>query len=283
MTGGGRSYRIVAAVCHPDDEAIWIGGLLHEFSAFPFIEFHVVCLSGQDPASPRLVEFERARVAAGYKSGIIMGGPLRPALAPLPDTGATLAAGLEALGVAVGHVDLVVTHAPYGDEQCNPHHIQAHREIRSWCARENVPFGYFSCFPIPYLRHTPAMSALHRARTLHLLQLSRCRPAPGLRRFDPAFRQYGRPRYFVQFLTDPAAKARMLAAYDSIGLQGHAENYSMFTNPAESLYLMDERAFLPVRAIIAAMTPPSTARPFRQRALSDRIVGRLRRFLGRDR
>jgi hypothetical protein len=187
------------------------------------------------------------------------------------------------LGHAVADVDLVLTHAPYGDEQCNPHHVQAHREIRAWCARRSVPFGYFSCLPIPYFRHTPTLAALHRAGTLHLLQLSRCRSALGVRRLDPAFRQYDCPRYFVQFLTDPAAKARMLAAYNSIGLESHAQNYSMFTNAAESLYLMDERSFLPVRAIIAAMTPPSVARPFRQRPFAERFAGRLRRLLGRGR
>jgi LmbE family N-acetylglucosaminyl deacetylase len=275
----GKTFRIVAAVCHPDDEAIWIGGLLYELSKIPFIECHVVCLSGNDPASPRVAEFERARNAAGYKSGVIMGGPLRPALTPLPDNGAVLEKGLAQLGLAVEGVDLVITHAPYGDEQGNPHHSQSHREIKAWCDRRNVPFGYFSCYPIPYFQHIPVADALYRAGTFHLLHWSRCSPALGLRRLDPAFRRYGCPRYFVQFLTDGDAKARMLAAYQSIGPDSHAQNYSMFTNSAEALYLMDERAFAPVRAVIAAMTTPSVARPFRRLPLANRIAKKLQKIL----
>lgn len=280
MTDAGKRFRIVAAVCHPDDEAIWIGGLLHEFSKFSFIDFHVVCLSGNDDASPRVAEFEQARIAAGYKSGIIMGGALRAALTPLPDTGAVLEAGMAKLGLAPGGVDLVLTHAPYGDEQCNPHHVQANREIGAWCRGRNVPFGYFSCYPIPFFRLEPVVDALHRAGTLQLLHWARCFSRLGLRRFDPAYRSYRAPAWFVQFNTDPDAKARMLAAYGSIGLEDHARTYAMFTNSAESLYLMDDRALAPVRAVIAAMTPPSVARPFPITPFRRRLAAKLRRLLG---
>jgi LmbE family N-acetylglucosaminyl deacetylase len=281
LTTGAQRFRIVAAVCHPDDEAIWIGGLLHELSKFSFIDFHVVCLSGDDVASPRLAEFELARIASGYKSGVIMGGALRAALTPLPATGAILEEGLGRLGLTPDGVDLVLTHPPYGDEQCNPHHVQANREISAWCRGRGVPFGFFSCYPIPYFQHVCVVDALHRAGTLHLLHWSRCHSLLGLRRFDPAFRLYRTPRHYVQFLTDGSAKARVLAAYQSIGLESHARNYAMFTNAAEALYLMDDRAFAPLRAVIAAMTPPSVARPFRITPFRRRLAAKLRRLLGR--
>lgn len=279
----GKVFRIVAAVCHPDDEAIWIGGLLHEFSKFSFIEFHVVCLSGNDPTSPRVAEFEQARQAAGYKSGVIVGGPLRSALAPLPDVGVSLETGLARLGLDIGSIDLVIGHAPYGDEQTNPHHVQSHRELKVWCARRGVPFGFFSCYPIPYFQHIPLVQVLRREGTLHLLHWSRCRPALGMlrRTLDPAFRRYQCPRYFVQFLTDGVAKARVLAAYQSIGLANHARTYSMFTDNAESLYLMDERGFAPLRAVMDAMGCPSEARPFARRPFGQRLRCRLRRLLGK--
>ena len=281
MTDAVKRFRIVAAVCHPDDEAIWIGGLLHELSKFPFIDCHVVCLSGNDPASPRMAEFETARQTAGYKSGVIMGGSLRPALTALPDTGATLEAGLAQLGLKPGEIDLVLAHAPYGDEQTNPHHIQSHREVNAWCGARGVPFGYFSCYPIPYFQHVPVMDALLRKDSFHLLQFSQCRPALGwLRRRDPALRDYECPRYYFQFLTDAAAKARMLGAYASIGLDEHARNYSMFTNSAEAVYLKDARAFAPFRAVMDAMAAPSVARPFRVRPFRARATAKLRRLLG---
>ena len=39
--------QIVFVVCHPDDEAIWIGGLLQELSEIPYVRAYVVCLSGR--------------------------------------------------------------------------------------------------------------------------------------------------------------------------------------------------------------------------------------------
>lgn len=283
MTIATKKFRIVAVVCHPDDEAIWIGGLLHELSKFSFLSCHVVCVSGNDPASPRVAEFEQARRAAGYASGIVLGGPLRPALEALPELGKVLEGGLSRLQLAAGDIDLVLTHPPYGDEQANPHHVQAYREIKAWCAARDVPFGYFSCFPIPYFRHVPLMDRLRRQGTLHLLQYSRCSPALGrLRRHDPAFRHYDCPRYYLQFLADTVAKTRMLQAYSSIGLESHASNYAMFTNGAEAVYLADERSFAPFRAVLDAMAVPSLARPFRMASFGRRLAGKLRRLAGRD-
>ena len=68
-----RIYRIVFVVCHPDDEAIWVGGLLHELSKFQNIRAYVICLSGRDPNSPREREFDQARREANYAGGVVMG------------------------------------------------------------------------------------------------------------------------------------------------------------------------------------------------------------------
>ena len=89
-----RKFNLVFAVCHPDDEALWVGGLLCELARLPFVNAYVVCLSGKDEQSPRMKEFEAARQVSGYSGGIILGFPLRPAPNPLPDTALTLREGL---------------------------------------------------------------------------------------------------------------------------------------------------------------------------------------------
>jgi LmbE family N-acetylglucosaminyl deacetylase len=250
-----RRYKIVFAVCHPDDEAIWVGGLLHELSEIPYVQAYVVCLSGRDSNSPRDKEFEAARRAAGYTGGIVLGFPLRPAPQPLPDTSRTLREGLKLLGLEVGDVDLLLTHSPYGDEQLHPHHVQTHRELKAWSKKAEVPFGYFSCLPIPQFRLSPILTEVRRSGTLHLLHLSRCshvlspedRKAQGATVFDDC------PSYYLQFLTDRVAKLQMLSHYRSIGLESHACNYTMFTNPCEALYLMDDKAYQPFSTIIEDM------------------------------
>jgi LmbE family N-acetylglucosaminyl deacetylase len=250
-----RRYRIVFAVCHPDDEAIWVGGLLGELSAIPSIQAFVVCLSGRDLHSPRPQEFEAARLEAGYAGGVVLGFPLRPAPEPLPDTSQTLQEGLGALDLRVADIDLLLTHSPYGDEHLHPHHVQAHRELKAWSTKAEIPFGYFSCLPIPYFRHTPILADLRRTGTLHLLHLSRCdHVLSALERQHQAADMFEDcPSYYLQFLTDPAAKSRMLACYPSIDLRQHEAGYTMFTNPCEALYLMDERAYQPFSDVIDGM------------------------------
>jgi len=254
-TSKSRRYRIVFAVCHPDDEAIWVGGLLHELSEIPYIQAYVVCLSGRDPNSPRDHEFQAARTEAGYAGGIVLGFPLRPAPQPLPNTPQTLQEGLKLLGLELADVDLLLTHSPYGDEQLHPHHVQTHRELKSWSVEAAIPFGYFSCLPIPHFRLTPILTEVRRSGTLHLLQMSRCShvlsPEDRTRQAPTGFEDC--PAYYLQFATDLDAKLRMLGHYTSIGLESHACNYTMFTNPCEAIYLMDERAYQPFKAIIEDM------------------------------
>jgi LmbE family N-acetylglucosaminyl deacetylase len=255
-----RTYNLVFAVCHPDDEALWIGGLLCELARLPFIRAYVVCLSGKDEQSPRMKEFEAAREVAGYARGTILGFPLRPALDPLPDTSRTLQEGLAQLGLLNRDVDLVITHSSYGDEHKHPHHSQAYSEIGQWCAAADVPFGFFSCLPLTWLRHTPFAIDLRRRGTLHLLNASRCESVFSKEHYDadPNLElKFQLPKYYLQFLIDAAAKTRMLHCYPSIGLEPHERGYAMFNNYCEAIYLGSERAFEPWRAIIEAMDVPA--------------------------
>ena len=264
-----RNYNFVFAICHPDDEALWIGGVLCELSRFEFIKSYVICLSGNDAQSPRVEEFKAAQNVAGYSQGVILGGALRPAPDPLPDTRATLEQGLRMVGLAPAAIDVLITHADYGDEHLHPHHKQAHAELKSWCSRSNVPFGHFSSIPINGLCHIPILTDLRRHKTLHLMNLSRCESfdAPGDSPVDGEPSERSHPQYYVQWLCDPSAKLRMLNCYASINLELHRRGYAMFTNSCESLYLWDRRALEPWQAIIDNMEVPAEAKLMSPRAV----------------
>jgi LmbE family N-acetylglucosaminyl deacetylase len=245
-----RPHNVVFVVCHPDDEALWVGGLLHGLSTFPFLRVHVICLSGADPASPRQDEFDAARAEAGYAAGVVLGGPLRPAVEPLPPTPVTTEAGLQELGLSRDAIDLLITHPPYGDEHANPHHRQTFRELRAWAREHEVPFGFFSGIPVPFFSHTPLLRQVKREGELHLLALARCVPVPD------APEDYRYPAYFVQFLADMRAKARALGHYRSIDVDAHVAGYAAWTSACESLYLLGERALRPFTTLIDTMTVP---------------------------
>lgn len=278
MTVAGR-HTIVFAVCHPDDEAIWCGGLLHALSQFDFIRACVVCVSGQDISSSRVTEFEAARRAAGYAMGTIVGGGLRPATDPLPNIGNSLADGLARLGLLPADVSLLITHSPYGDEHRNPHHVQAYRDLHRWSCATGIPFGFFSCIQLPYVRHVSLLRDLRRKREFRLLQFAQC---------DGSTDRFGRlrhwlrghldrmPRYYLQFLCDARAKSEITGSYGSIGIGAHDAGYAAFSNPCEALYLMDDKGLKPFEDVIAAMPVPGASPLVETRPLLRRAMDRLR-------
>lgn len=265
-----RKPTLLFAVCHPDDEALWVGGLLHGLSTTGLARCLVVCLSGRDPASPRAEEFEAARLVAGYERGVVLGFPLRPATEPLPPTAATLEEGLDELGLQNGDVDLLVTHPANGDEHMHPHHVQAHHELAAWAAAAAVPLSFFSTVPLPHIEHVPELGHLRRRGPLHLTMLARC---------------VGRdaPHSYAQFAADPAAKRAQLECYRSIDLAEHERAYGSFTSPVEGLYLVDESAAAAFQAVVEGLEivePEDQFAALRQPVSGARsVVSRLRRGL----
>lgn len=270
-----KIFDIVFAVCHPDDEALWIGGLIGELSRLDFLKIHVVCLSGRDTASPRMSEFEMARGIAGYASGIILGKPLRDANQKLPPLAPTLEEGLRALGIV--KPALVITHSPFGDEHRNPHHRQAFAELLAWSRTSGVPFGFFACAAIPHYRHAPVMDALRRNGSLQLVNVFRCAGALAPRRLlDPGLRNYRRvPRWLLQFQVDEALKGRMLEAYTSIGIKEHRDGYASFTSNLEQIYLFGRRLPPAIVALLGAMPSPTAGSLFKQPSFLSRLCVKL--------
>jgi LmbE family N-acetylglucosaminyl deacetylase len=279
MTVPSRVCRnVVFVVCHPDDEALWVGGILCELPRFDLVRTYVICVSGNDPASPRPAEFAAAMRTAGYHAGIVLGYPLRPAPNPLPAVDLTVVEGLDKLGLSVADVDLLITHPPYGDEHLNPHHRQAYAELRAWTRANNVPFGYFSCLPIPYFAHTPVEDRFRRAGSFHLTNRSKCSFAiPVLRRL--VMRGYADiecPEEYFQFCTDAERKRAMLDCYPSVDLQAHEATYAAFTSNCEGLYISDVAGVSVMATIVEQMPAPAPEPLFISGSWRERIAGRLK-------
>src|SRR5258708_1979045 len=108
MTPADRPVNVVFVVCHPDDESLWVGGLLHGLSSFECVRTWVVWVSGDEVESPRPGEFHAALNVARATGGVVMGGALRRAPEPLPDVAATTRDGLQCLGLATADVDVLL-------------------------------------------------------------------------------------------------------------------------------------------------------------------------------
>ncbi len=272
---------ILFVVCHPDDEALWVGGLLHELSRFPEVVVHVICLSGAEDNSPRKAEFEAARAVAGYRSGVVMGGGLRPAGLPLPPVSDTVIAGLEKLGLPLQEIDVLFTHSPYGDEHLHPHHVQASKELFEWAKKRHIPFGYFSCIPLPNSNLEPVLRNMMRSGSLQLLNYAWCvyRPLQKIIKwFKGKERHY--PRLYTQWLVDMNIKRKMLSCYQSIGLDQHNEGYAMFSSNVETLYVFDHRGVAVIDRIVASMEIPGAEDFFPGNwiiaGIKSRVIRRLR-------
>jgi LmbE family N-acetylglucosaminyl deacetylase len=248
---------IVFVVCHPDDEALWVGGLLHGLARFSNIGVYVICLSGQNDLSLRPLEFENARQIAGYKAGVVMGGSLRPAGQLLPSIGQTVSEGLEKLGLLKSDINILITHSPYGEEHMHPHHIQASIELFEWTSIHQIPFGYFSCVPIPTARLQPLLKNMKRFKSMQVLNYALCKYG-FLRRLIRLYEKmpWRYPYLYLQWLVDHEAKSRMLKCYQSINLEEHQNGYAMFNNNVESIYLFDRRGVAVFDQLLGCMEVP---------------------------
>ncbi len=271
-------YRLLFVVCHPDDEALWVGGLLHALSKFPFLEVNVICLSGRDPNSPREDEFNDAKKIAGYHQGVVLGGELRQANTPLPPVAKTLEEGLQKIGLKIQDISLLITHSPYGDEHLHPHHVQTYNELFQWTCETKIPFSFFSCLPLPYLIYQPLLKNLKRFRKFHLLNFSKCRSMLWFFKFliNKLLNLYTpQPRYYFLFNTDGHVKQKMINCYQSINIKEHLKGYGMSTNSCESLYIFDKSGLQPFQAVMDFMDIPGPKDLFKSISLRGSLKSKL--------
>ncbi len=271
--------RALLVVCHPDDESLWMGAVLAASAAVSDLSWHVVCLSGRDPASPRADEFAEAHTVARWGTGRVLGTRLRPATDPLPEIARTLNHGLSLDNLTPQDFDIVISHSPFGDEHRNPHHKQAHREIKQWAKVSKIPFGFFSPALIPAGNVKPRLRSLHRGELLHATLAGPCRFGLTSRvRYFSWTGSLRPPRFVIQLVGDSHTKSMMLQSYQSIDQSEHRDSYASFTNALETIYFNDRRGFQALLGRIRQLPVPGPHPLFRP--LRDFILIAKRRAFG---
>lgn len=256
-----KKYNLLFIVCHPDDEALWVGGLIFEFSKINLFNVYVICLSGANSGSLRIKEFYHAKSLGKYFNGIILGDKLGPADIPLLEIAPVVKDGLKKLKLKQNNIDLLITHSPFGDEHQNPHHIQAYKELLRWTKNNQVPFGFFSCIPIPFFNLEPQLKNMKRNNTLQLLNFAKCfYRASFLQRpmHNNSLSFLECPSYYLQFLVDGIAKKKIIASYKSIGINSLDKNYATFSNNCESLYIFNDKGLKPFLYLFSQMEVPGS-------------------------
>lgn len=253
-----KAFNIVFVVCHPDDEAIWVGGLLSELSGFNFLKIYVICLSGGNSESIRVGEFKKAKEVSGYYGEYLSSEKLHQANDPLPNIPKTVINGLKSLKIDFRDIDILITHPPFGDEHGNPHHKQAYTELYQWAKFNNVPFGYFSTIAIPFFSLQPILQNMKRSGALHLLQIAKCKNNLPLlnKMFSKSLKHFHTPKYYLEFQSDGRKKEKMINCYNSIDIERHKREYCSLTQNSEFIYIMDDVGLIPFRFLIDQMEIP---------------------------
>ena len=251
-----KIFNLIFVVCHPDDEAIWVGGLLSELSRFNFLKVYVICLSGG--ISERLQEFKKAQETAGYFQSFISDEKLKPANDPLIVISETVEKGIRSFSLKFEDVDLLITHPPFGDEHGHPHHKQTYSELYLWTRNNSIPFGYFSTAAVPFFDLRPTLQNMKRSGTLHILQVADCINNLSLLRkiFSKSLEPYHTPKYYLQFLSEKEKKIKMLQCYNSVDLEKFKKEYCSYTQNSESIYIIDKAGLVPFETILATMETP---------------------------
>ncbi len=164
-------------VCHPDDEALWFGGLLYELSRFKKLEVYVICISGGGGSKKtvREKEFLQYKNIANYKDGIVIKRKLNEAVKKLENISEKINLGLKKLNLSFTEIELIITHSPYGDEHRHSHHIQMSKEIFNFSRNKKIPFGFFSCLPLPRTSHIPYLRSMISLNKFDALNFSKCK------------------------------------------------------------------------------------------------------------
>tara|TARA_R100000008_G_scaffold86373_1_gene79182 strand:+ start:90 stop:815 length:726 start_codon:yes stop_codon:yes gene_type:complete len=219
--------KILFIVAHPDDESLWVGGILNFLSKRSEVEPYVLCVTGRTHPH-RNQEFQKSMEIAGIKNYFVaeedipsQGG------VPLRYLQNSIEAGVSGMGL--DEVDLIVTHPYYGDEHQHMQHSQLFEYVRNFCHTKNISFAFFSTLTIPFIKMIGKQRDMRRFENTHIINYGDC--------------EHEVIKHFIQFRVDCAKKDKMLECYESINLQEHYDGYASWDSCVENIYFLDSAGF----------------------------------------
>ena len=115
---------VLFVVAHPDDESLWVGGILNSLNKMPSINVHLICITGGNNET-RHNEFKKVMEKINIKSFVVLEHDI-PKVGGifLNNLDQYFTQGLKQLNLSEKNIDLLVTHSPYGDEHQHVQHSQ---------------------------------------------------------------------------------------------------------------------------------------------------------------
>jgi LmbE family N-acetylglucosaminyl deacetylase len=215
---------LLVVVAHPDDEAVWAGGIL----AALVPRFRVLIVSATHAGTPqRAAEFRRACSELGAES--IMMDCRDGGNEELPAITSQIEGLLADREIDPDSLASVLTHSPSGEEHWHPQHIQLHWQVSNWARKKRLDFCFFSCHP--------GISSFSQAFTwgIPLVRLVGSKPKKYLAReclrFARCLWRY-RSHDMIKVAVDRESKRKLLAIYDAQSLK----DYAAYTSPYEFLF-----------------------------------------------
>ena len=234
--------KVVFVVAHPDDESLWVGGLLNFLQKCDGVTPYVVCMTGRDH-SLRFKEFTNAMDVVGIDNWVVGDMPI-PSKGgiPLSNIEEVFDKALGELNLKSSDIDLLVTHSFYGDEH---EHLQ-HTQLFHHFFNSGLPFAFFSSLTLPLLM-VCKLRTMKREHNTHLLN-------------EAEIANFNLATHYLQFKVDEEVKKKMLNQYASINIQQHREGYATWDSYVEGLYFKDSNSFKTLKAIIDYMPSPGGPR-----------------------
>jgi hypothetical protein len=234
---------VVFVTAHPDDESLWVGGLLSFLSKSEGVTPYVICMTGRDHPS-RFQEFSNAMEVVGVSTWIVgdMSIPTKGGI-PLSNIQEVFDTSLKELNLESSDIDLLVTHSFYGDEH---EHLQ-HKQLFNHFFNSDIPFAFFSSMTLPIAMNC-TMRDMKRLHNTHLINAAEvnCTVAS----------------HYLQFKVDEEVKKEMLSKYVSIGLEDHKSGYAAWDSYIEGIYFKNPESYEVFEGIINNMPTPGGPRTF---------------------
>jgi len=245
-----KIMNILFVTAHPDDESLWIGGLLNSFNKINNVNINLICITGKNDIV-RNEEFINAMKAINLNKYSILEHeiPQRGGIT-LNNLNDYFLKGLQELNLKDTEIDLLITHSPYGDEHQHVQHTQLFFELYNYSNNKNIPFGFFSFMATPYYKMTSKLINGKRGHGLHLINLFECESKS---QFNLNFNT---PKYFIQFKVDEQKKNEMLNCYQSINIAQHKDGYFAWDSFVEGIYIFDDKGFEPIKTICDFLESP---------------------------